>query len=492
MEILKRVYIYAGIFILTSFLLFIFLWNRKTDLENAYLLQKAEKVKSEFKAVLDGYDKVVFFIYEKYINQPDIKSILYEASNSDGKINEHRETLYQKLRNIHSILKLYGIKHITFIFPDGTVFLRLNNPEKYGDKTKVLSFNNRKRGLKGFVYRFPIFYNRALAGNVEITLSFETIKKDLNRLFNSEHKFLIKKEIILKKLFEEEKNYIQSDLDKNYFYQQEKDFNVIKRLPDEIISSINLDIKNKVKDLLKEGKSFSVYVKEKGNYYIVSFIPLHIYEDTRKKHIGFLVNYEKDNTIGIYSLSFWTSFITTSSIVFLLLSVAFLLSLMREKFIEEAEEIEKSTEEENKNDFYSVLQYEIQRVKRYNRPASLLLIDFPDLKSDSIEEKVSISDSIKGILKENIRKADYLKQIDESIFAILSPETDVSQARNFAERIREILSHTYIDDLGNPAFNIGITEIGYDDTPEKLLKRVKEILYLAEEKGKNTIEETTL
>ncbi|RMD46433.1 MAG: GGDEF domain-containing protein, partial [Aquificota bacterium] len=196
-----------------------------------------------------------------------------------------------------------------------------------------------------------------------------------------------------------------------------------------------------------------------------------------------------DNTVGIYSSSFWTTYITTNIIIFLLLTMSFFLSYIKEKIlIDEMEEKDELEDVYDKTFLKTFLFHEIERAKRYDRPISLLAIDFLSIKDLDEEKKKEALKSISGILKENIRKVDFLFILDDSLFVIVLPETDIQEAGKFAERLKEILEHIYIEDLGKPSFNIGITEVTFDDTPEKALKRLKEVLYLAEEKGKNTIE----
>ena len=490
MKPVKRIWIYISVFIVISILLFIFLWNRKESLEDIYLAQKTVKTQAEFKATIGGFDKLINLFFIGFIDNDNVKNLLYKSLVNKDNDSSYREEFIKLLKPAYEKLKTFNIKYLHFYFPDGTTFLRFHNISRYGDKIKINPINPQEefKTTGGFRYIFPIFYRKLLIGNAEIAVSFGLVRQELNRLFNSEHKFLIKKDYVLNKLFvEERKNYIQSDLDPNFFYENDPDFKSLQRIPSETIALINKQIKNRIN--LDKKKTFYLISYVNGDYYTVSFIPVYAVKYAKKEYLGYLVTYEKDNSVAIYSSNFWISYIAISSIVFLLLLTAFLISYIKEKiFIEEAESIDELTEAYNKETFLSLLSAELVRSKRYDRPLSIMVIDFPQLKNVDEDKKIDALRSIVGILLENIRDTDYIAHIDDTQLAILTPETQLEDAKNLAERIKEIIQHTYIEDIGKPIFYIGVTEANTDDTVETLLKRVKQALFLAEEKGENRIE----
>ncbi len=492
MKLLKKVWIYISVFLVISILLFIFLWNRKESLEDIYLAQKTVKTQAEFKATVGGFDKLINFFFISFIDNDNVKQVLYKALVDKDNDSIYREKLIKVLEPAYENLKIFNIRYLHFYFPDGTTFLRFHNISRYGDKIKINPLNPQEefRTTGGFRYIFPVFYKKLLVGNAEIAVSFGLIRQELNRLFKSEHRFLIKKDYVFNKLFvEERKNYIQSDLSPDFFYENDPHFKSVQRIPSEVIALINKQIKSKVNLNKKKTQYLIAYVNE--DYYTVSFIPVYAMKYAKKEYLGYLVTYEKDNAVAIYSSNFWISYTTISTIVFLLLLTAFLISYIKEKiFIEEAESIDELTEAYNRETFLSLLSAELSRSKRYDRPLSMMIIDFPELKNVDEEKKLDALRSIVAILLENIRDTDYIAHIDDTQIAILTPETKLEEAKNLAERIKDIFQHTYIEDIGKPKFYIGITEANTDDTVETLLNRVKQALFLAEEKGEGRIEAT--
>ncbi len=484
MEIIKRASVYIFVFLLTTVLLFLFLWNRKKHLEDAYLLQKTQKVEAEFRAALSSYDKLVSFFFKRFLSNENIQEIIYKASIDKKNFPVYRKQLYDLLKDVYADLKTYNIKYLHFYFPDGTSFIRFHKLEKYGDKIKFIK-ETKNKTAGGFRYIYPIFYEKLLVGNAEIVIPFGTIRDDLNRLFNSEHIFLVKKEFVFNRLFlEERKNYIESDLSKDFFYEASLNSKGVSRIPEEIISQINKKIREEASSLLKKKKPFYFATKVKGDFYTVSFIPVYAVKHLKKMYIGYLVTYEKDNSVGIYTSSFWVSFGAVSTIIFLFLLSAFAVSYIKEKiFIEEAEEIDELTEAYNEKTFISLLSSELARAKRYDRPLSIMVIDFPFLKELPEEKRYESLKSLAGIIMENIRDTDYIAHIDDTQLAILAPETNIEEIKNLGERIKDILEHTHLENAKKPTFYIGITEASFSDNVETLLKRVKEALYLAQEKN---------
>ncbi|MDQ2101618.1 sensor domain-containing diguanylate cyclase [Azospirillum isscasi] len=94
----------------------------------------------------------------------------------------------------------------------------------------------------------------------------------------------------------------------------------------------------------------------------------------------------------------------------------------------------------NRRHFVEAAEQELARVRRYGRPASLLMLDIDHFKSINDTHGHAVGDealraftaACRGLLREN----DLLGRTGGEEFAILLPETDVAGARMVAERIR--------------------------------------------------------
>lgn len=100
----------------------------------------------------------------------------------------------------------------------------------------------------------------------------------------------------------------------------------------------------------------------------------------------------------------------------------------------------------NRKYFDEVMQREIPRVKRYNHPLSLLMIDICDFKdfNDHFGHVVGdqILQMVAGLLMENIRETDIVARYGGDEFVVLMPDTSESQAKMVKERIeRAVFLH---------------------------------------------------
>lgn len=113
----------------------------------------------------------------------------------------NRERLYEAAVPVYETLRRENsyFDHINFILPDKTVFLRLHNPDRYGDKEQYTcsvyteSVSNPTEPVSGFVYGScgilyrviqPLYFNQQYIGNVLFGIRMGSfvndIKKDLD------------------------------------------------------------------------------------------------------------------------------------------------------------------------------------------------------------------------------------------------------------------------------------------------------------------------
>ncbi|WP_456402311.1 GGDEF domain-containing protein [Persephonella sp.] len=497
MKLLKSGAIYVFIFFILSGFMYYFLSGKKDENEKIYLNQKIEKASAEFRATLNGYDMIIYFVYKRYLFDPEVLSILSKAYKNKKNHNELRKELYEKLRPLYSDLKRYQIKYFRFYFPDGTTFIRFHRPDKFGDRPEKEKFsifevgnNSELRDTIGFKYIFPVIDGNVFVGNVEFTLPFSAVRTEMKKIFKGEYNFLIRKDLVLVKNFSEEKqNYIQSEIDPDFYYENDPEVKFVKwNIPEEVISLINLKIRESLKNGLKDFKARSLAVNIDGNYYIASFIPI---SNKKEKYIGYLVYYERDNTFGVFRTTFLVSYIGISLIIMILLSMSFVLGLVKERFKTMAE-IDPLTGIYNKGKFNELLRFELERNKRYGRPLSIILFDIDHFKkiNDAFGHQTGdyVLKTLAKIVSSNIRATDYFARWGGEEFVILAPETDLEGAQILAEKIRKSIEEYPFDVVGQVTSSFGVTEATSKDTVDSFVKRADAALYKAKDKGRNRVE----
>jgi diguanylate cyclase (GGDEF)-like protein/PAS domain S-box-containing protein len=146
----------------------------------------------------------------------------------------------------------------------------------------------------------------------------------------------------------------------------------------------------------------------------------------------------------------------------------------------------------NRRKFKEIIRIEIERVKRYNQPLSIVMFDIDHFKK--INDRYGHSDgdyvlkTIAVIIKKNIRKIDYLFRWGGEEFLILSSETQLNNAHELAERIRKAIARYKFKNIGKVTASFGVTEFKKRDTQDRFIKRADDAMYKAKKKGRNRVE----
>ena len=136
---------------------------------------------------------------------------------------------------------------------------------------------------------------------------------------------------------------------------------------------------------------------------------------------------------------------------------------------------------------------EFGRAKRYNRPASLILIDIDRLKTiNDTHGHLAGDESIRycaSILEEQIREHDTLGRLGGDEFGILLPETRLTESITVGKRILQRCRQDFALANGekiNLSLSLGMAEIAdTDQYYEDFFRRADQMLYAAKKNGRN-------
>ncbi len=161
------------------------------------------------------YFNNVQFLYTKVLKKYETfyTDRILENINREGLreafANKNRKKVYELLIDQWNILKqenqdMYAMQ---FVLADGTVFLRMNNPQKYGDNIENLrgmiqKINHEKKVIYGFdtcsgelVYRImqPIFYKQKYIGVLELGIKPNYILNEMHYYHKIEGALVVQK-----------------------------------------------------------------------------------------------------------------------------------------------------------------------------------------------------------------------------------------------------------------------------------------------------------
>jgi len=146
--------------------------------------------------------------------------------------------------------------------------------------------------------------------------------------------------------------------------------------------------------------------------------------------------------------------------------------------------------------FKETLALEMERTRRGTQPLSMILLDIDHFKKFNDKWGHDVGNQalihISNLIKIAIRKLDFGCRFGGEEFVILLPNTDLRQAVNVADRLREMIA---IVPLEIDKHSIAITaSLGVDEftshnseTCEAFIRRVDTWLYKAKEQGRNLV-----
>ncbi len=146
--------------------------------------------------------------------------------------------------------------------------------------------------------------------------------------------------------------------------------------------------------------------------------------------------------------------------------------------------------------FSDTLPLEMERSRRSFQALSLIVLDidhfkkFNDTWGHELGNQVLML--VANLLSLTIRKLDYACRFGGEEFVVLLPNTDLRQAKNVAERVREAIQNTPLvhgEQSLSVTASLGVDEFraNHSDTPDGFIERVDALLYQAKRDGRNCV-----
>jgi diguanylate cyclase (GGDEF)-like protein len=146
----------------------------------------------------------------------------------------------------------------------------------------------------------------------------------------------------------------------------------------------------------------------------------------------------------------------------------------------------------NRRKFNELILAEIERVRRYGHPLSLLVVDIDHFKRINDTHGHEAGDEVlivlAGLIRAGIRATDSLARWGGEEFVVLSPEVSVEEAAGLAERLRSAARTYKYSFVGSVTASIGVAQHRAGETPDELFARADEALYRAKEGGRDRVE----
>jgi diguanylate cyclase (GGDEF)-like protein len=145
----------------------------------------------------------------------------------------------------------------------------------------------------------------------------------------------------------------------------------------------------------------------------------------------------------------------------------------------------------NRRYFHETLAREVARAQRYDRRLALIVFDLDDFKAVNDRIGHLAGDSVLADAAERVRdvvrSADIACRVGGDEFAVILPESTLTDADQLYRRIQAAVSARPLALVGKLHLSAGVAELRSEDDGTSLFERADEALYRAKNAGKDQI-----
>jgi diguanylate cyclase (GGDEF)-like protein len=162
---------------------------------------------------------------------------------------------------------------------------------------------------------------------------------------------------------------------------------------------------------------------------------------------------------------------------------------VKNRELEKLATVDKMTGAYNRIIFDEIIEREIERIRRYRRPFSMLMFDIDHFKEVNDNYGHNGGDyvlrTIADFVRENIKTLDYFVRWGGEEFLIICSDRKMDETYIVTEKIRKMAEGYIFDQVGKLTISLGVVAALDSDTEDSLLKRVDNAMYKAKREGGN-------
>lgn len=145
----------------------------------------------------------------------------------------------------------------------------------------------------------------------------------------------------------------------------------------------------------------------------------------------------------------------------------------------------------NRRALYQVLNIEMERFVRYQKPFSVINFDVDHFKNINDTHGHLVGDEVlrdmAQLVRNTIRQVDYAGRWGGEEFLIILPDTDLHAAGFLAERLRVALRQSYYGKVSNVTASFGVTAYQAGQNLEEMLHSADSAMYQAKQNGRDQV-----
>lgn len=442
--------------------------------------------------------------HDAYMLNAVMEVIQRDATLRSALARRDRESLLQLSSPVYQMLRRkFGITHIYFSTPKRKIILRVHQPEHYGDvidrftsmeaeRTGTTSYGLELGPLGTFGLRLvaPWYENKRLLGYVELGMEIDHVVHTVQAFMGTSVFVLISKQHLNREEWMAGMRMLGRPPEWDRFPDEVLVSQVMETIPPELAAPPAdrppaKDVVSELNQMITDYKAVYIPLADAGGHVVGRMVAL---VNVSKSHASLRKALFNGVAIGVL-------------IVTLVVWIFYRLARRVGRHIERDEEVMRRlathdglTGLYNHRMFYALLEEELLRTKRFNRPLSLLMIDIDHFKGVNDTHGHQAGDTIlhdlSELLSREARGVDRVCRYGGEEITVMLPETDVDAASVIAERLRAAVEAQSFDiDQGNTlriTVSIGVaTWPNHANNVQALVAAADAALYAAKQGGRN-------
>lgn len=425
------------------------------------------------------------------------------AQQDRGRLLEYTAPLFAELRN------RFNITHLYFTGPDRVNLLRVHQPDRYGDAiNRFTTLQAERTGetthgvelgpLGTFTLRLvsPWYEDQGkqrLIGYVELGMEVDHILEEIQRFLGVRLFILISKEFLEREAWESGMKMLGRPAEWERFPDAVVNVQAQEAVPRALTARLARGIAG--------GPEDSLEFTEDGRFYRVAFLPLL---DAGNRPVGRMAAMIdiSDEVASAHRVIQIGGLIGILAVGTLILFFYWLVGRIggqlerHEQTLRELATHDGLTGLYNHKTFYTILDDEIARARRYGKHVSLLMLDIDHFKRINDQHGHVAGDRVlkelSALITQAVRRIDSVCRYGGEEIAVILPETPIDEAFGMAERLRErIAGHSFGANDGQSlrlTVSIGTASLSQRETsPQELVIAADQALYRAKAEGRNRV-----